>query len=138
VSIWVGYQHLNYLSLQYEQYIDRNARKIHADEDLELSTFYGRLDFILECNFPRTLSLRINSPTRYLLAVISPCRNLNENLDARYSVVMVSDSLESQTVINLQAVQSVIGRIQRGKEWGIIDRSEEMARTVFVEDDDSE
>ena len=51
---------------------------------------------------------------------------------------MVSDSLEPQTVINLQAVQSVIGRIQRGKEWGIIDRSEEMARTVFVENDDLE
>jgi len=132
ISIWT------FISPQYEQYIDRNARRIHADEDLELSTFYGRLDFIIECNFPRTPSLRIKSPTRYLLAVISPCKNINGHLDARNSVVMVSDSLEPQTVINLQAVQSVIGRIQRGKEWGIIDRSEEMARTVFVENDDLE
>jgi hypothetical protein len=67
-----------------------------------------------------------------------PVQNLNKNMDARNSVVIVSDSLESQTVINLQAVQSVVGRVQQGKEWGIIDRSEEMARTVFVEDDDSE
>jgi hypothetical protein len=94
---------------QYEQYVNRNARRIHADEDLELSTFYGCLNFILECNLPCTPSLRIKSPMRYLLTVMSPCKNLNKNMDTCNSVVIVSDSLESQTVINLQAVQSVVG-----------------------------
>jgi hypothetical protein len=69
---------------------------------------------------------------------MSPCKNLNKNMDARNLVVIVSDSLEPQTVINLQAVQSMVRRVQQGKEWGIIDHSEEMACTVFVEDDDSE
>ena len=37
--------------------------------------------------------------------------------------------------IDLRAIGCVVGRIKCGNDWAIIDRSEELARTVFVDPD---
>ena len=39
----------------------------------------------------------------------------------------------AQVVIDLRTVECVVGRVRRGNEWGIIDRSGDFARTVFVD-----
>lgn len=36
-------------------------------------------------------------------------------------------------VVDLHTVECVVGRIKRRNEWGIVDRSGDFARTVFVE-----
>jgi hypothetical protein len=38
----------------------------------------------------------------------------------------------TEIVIDLQAISCVVGRVKRGRDWGILDRSGDLARTVFV------
>ena len=47
---------------------------------------------------------------------------------------MVHDTFRSVIVTDLQMIGSVVGRVKRGKEWGIVDRSGDFVRTVFVDD----
>ena len=35
--------------------------------------------------------------------------------------------------LDLQAIGSVVGRIKRGRDWAIVDRSEALVRTAFVD-----
>ena len=57
--------------------------------------------------------------------------------DATHEVTMYSNTT-APIVIDLRTVECVVGRVQRGNEWGIIDRSGEFARTVFVDPVDDE
>ena len=37
------------------------------------------------------------------------------------------------TFIDIQAIDSVVGRMKRHNEWGIVDRSAELTRTIFFD-----
>ena len=78
-------------------------------------------------------ALGLNSDTTYLLAEIEPC-NTNGK-DATKEVVSYVTSCAS-VIVDLLLVESVIGRVYSRGEWYIIDRSSDVARTVFVEDDE--
>ncbi|PSS34249.1 hypothetical protein PHLCEN_2v1715 [Hermanssonia centrifuga] len=100
------------------------------------TVFYGRLEQILECNIP------VHDPafwshlsgTRLLLALITPCQTFKK--DATKTLVTYTQELNSGCC--LQTIQNVVGRIQVEvhNHWGIIDRSSDVARTIFVEDMD--
>jgi hypothetical protein len=65
----------------------------------------------------------------YLLAVITPCKT--DGKDA--TKVVTEYTVSTATIVtDLQAVQCAIGRVQRQKTWGIIDRSMDEARPEFV------
>ena len=40
--------------------------------------------------------------------------------------------------IDIQAIGSMVGCVKRHNEWGIVDRSGELARTVFVDPESDE
>ena len=42
------------------------------------------------------------------------------------------------TFIDIQAIDSVVGHMKRHKEWGIVDRSAELARTIFFDPESDE
>ncbi|PPQ87629.1 hypothetical protein CVT25_015660 [Psilocybe cyanescens] len=46
-------------------------------------------------------------------------------------------NVRAQLVLDLQSITNVIGRIPRGKDWGIVDRSGNYSRTVFIHTDDA-
>ena len=50
-------------------------------------------------------------------------------------LLMLATYMETtaQVVIDLWKVECVVGRVRRGNEWGIIDRSGDFACTVFVD-----
>ncbi|PSR75102.1 hypothetical protein PHLCEN_2v9325 [Hermanssonia centrifuga] len=97
------------------------------------TVFYGRLEQILECNIP------VNDPafwshlsgTRLLLASITPCQTFKK--DATKTLVTYTQELNT-VVVDIQTIQNVVGRIQVHNHWGIIDKSSDVARTIFVED----
>jgi hypothetical protein len=97
--------------------------------------FYGELLRILECRLDdQKIWKSVRKQTR-LLAVIRPCSTRNE--DATTSVVEY-EGYTTPIVTDLQTVQCVIGRVRRGKKWGIIDRSGDLARTQFISTSDLE
>lgn len=97
--------------------------------------FYGELLQILECRLDKkNIWKDFRNQTR-LLAVIRPCATRNE--DATTSIVEY-EGYTTPIVTDLQTVQCVIGRVRRGKKWGIIDRSGDIARTQFISGEDLE
>ena len=61
--------------------------------------------------------------------MITPCKT--DGKDA--TKVVTEYTVSTATIVtDLQAVQCVIGRVQRQKTWGIIDRSMDEARPEFV------
>lgn len=94
---------------------------------------YGRLERILECNLPDDQAIwGAASGTRLLLAIITPC--LTRKQDATQSVVSYRLEHQSPVTVDLNAVESLIGRVASRGQWGIIDQSTTAARTVFVEE----
>ncbi len=95
--------------------------------------FYRKLEQILECNIPvhDTAFWSHLSGTRLLLALITPCQTFKK--DATKTLVTYTQQLNT-VVVDIQTIQNVVGRIQVHNHWGIIDRSSDVARTIFVED----
>ena len=92
--------------------------------------FYGQLDCILDIELPASHTLNLVQPTRFLLAVVTPCSTGGH--DAMHEVTTYSN-MTALIVIDLCTVECVVGQVWHGNEWGIIDRSGEFARTVFVD-----
>jgi len=91
--------------------------------------FYGELNYILQCLLGKQkIWKEFRNKTR-LLAVITPCNTKGK--DATKQLVEYTAST-AQIVTDLQAVECVVGRVRRGKKWGIIDRSGDQVRTEFV------
>jgi hypothetical protein len=84
---------------------------------------------------PRTETLNIQSSTRYLLAVIQPCSTRGRDA-TRELATYVETTMP--VVINLCTIECVVGRVRRGNEWAIVDRSGDFARTVFVDPEDDD
>jgi hypothetical protein len=59
-----------------------------------------------------------------------PC--ITEGKDATCELTTYGQ-VSTSIVIDLQTIGCVVGRVKRGKTWGIVDRSGELARTVFVD-----
>ncbi|EKM49288.1 uncharacterized protein PHACADRAFT_107069, partial [Phanerochaete carnosa HHB-10118-sp] len=118
---------------------ERNASYVRYEvaigNENRRAVYYGRLEKILKCNLPQGSRFwRDLQGCRLLLAVITPC--VTTNRDATQVVTSYCAEQQSQVVVDLRTVQSVVGRIFTREKWGIIDRSSNTARTVFVEDED--
>ncbi|KAI9068860.1 hypothetical protein FKP32DRAFT_114346 [Trametes sanguinea] len=101
----------------------QNVREIH----------YGELQAILEVYLDS--SQRIWGDYRgstLLLALLRPCKT--NGGDAARTHVTYHESA-AEVVVDLQAIHAVVGRVKSRGKWGIIDRSNGMARTVFVAED---
>ena len=100
-----------------------------AKKDLVRTTFYGRLDRILQCELDNDANWRKFKNTLFLLAVITPCSTGGQ--DAVQGHVTYSYTT-AQIVTDLRAVQCVVGRVKSRGCWGILDRSGNLARTEFI------
>ncbi|KAI1785700.1 hypothetical protein LXA43DRAFT_899245 [Ganoderma leucocontextum] len=94
---------------------------------------YGELLAILELAFDPTQPLwKHLGGTSLLLAIITPCRTRGE--DATKTLTLYWKTL-ANVVVDLHAVQAVVGRVKSRYHWGIIDRSNDLARTLFTLDE---
>ncbi|KAF8581759.1 hypothetical protein K439DRAFT_1269415, partial [Ramaria rubella] len=70
--------------------------------------------------------------TQFLLACIEPC--ITHGKDATCEVMTYKQ--KSTTIfVDLQVVGSIVRHVKRGDEWAIVDRSEALVRTIFVDPD---
>lgn len=95
---------------------------------------YGFLETILECNFsPDDDFWDGLQGSTLLLAVISPCNTRNQ--DATKTLTSYRTSSRSRiVVVDLRTIQGVVGRVETRGRWGVVDRSEQTAKTVFHEE----
>lgn len=110
-----------------------NPRAYRGEAPMSRIIGYGQLNAIYEIIIPVARRLNLRTPTLYLLADLTPCNTNGRN--AASEAVFYSTT-KAPTIINLLLVENVIGRVKRGSEWGIIDRSSAEARTIFVERED--
>lgn len=117
-----------FFDLQYEVVVGSANRR---------TVYYGRLEKILECNLPdNDIFWGDLQGSRLLLAVITPC--VTTGRDATQTPTFYRSEQQSQVVVDLRTVQGVVGRVSSRGKWCIIDRSHDIARTVFVDNDDDE
>ena len=64
------------------------------------------------------------------MAVITPCKT---DMQDGAKVLVSYKKLLTTVVLSLTAVENVIGRVKCEEKWGVIDRSSDIARTVFVD-----
>ncbi|KAF9528668.1 hypothetical protein CPB83DRAFT_750572, partial [Crepidotus variabilis] len=89
---------------------------------------YGELQYILECQLDENTVWKEMAGSRLLLAVIKPCKT--GGIDAAKGVVLYTEHT-TEVVTQLTAVHCVVGRARCQQGWGIIDRSDGLARTEF-------
>lgn len=120
--------------------MDKNARSRKKRVELELQTFYGRLEHILSFSLDSDNAisdLDLDGPTNFVFAAIRLCavntRATNERLDIHYY-----SSYGALDVVDIKCIQCVVGRVpipEGGVEkWALVDRSGSLARAVAVDD----
>jgi len=85
---------------------------------------------ILQCTLPDKTIWKDFQNKTILLAVIKPCRTNGK--DAAKEMTEYSD-YSTPIVTDLRTVQCVVGRVKTRNKWAIIDRSDELSKTEFID-----
>lgn len=119
--------------VRYDLYVDKKAHRRNEPPDFELKCFYAQLEHIFSWELPEDHSLE-GSQLRKLFAVVRNC--ITTGLDATTKPVTYTKMATSLTVIELTAISCAIGRVKvgDGNRWGIVDRSNQWVRPVFIEE----
>lgn len=102
---------------------------------------YGRVEKVMQCQLPDDPVFGQFSGKLRLLAYITPCKT--DGKDATKESVFY-DTKTAPIITDLATVRAVIGRAKTTnrpsttKHWGIIDRSNNFAKTNFGEDESSD
>jgi hypothetical protein len=111
--------------LQYELMVDQDAHLPEADERYAMESQYGQLEFVFAMRI-KPNSSPINpsrSRTRiFLLAHILEAQVRRDDSD-NYTVLRYEGKLGTGEVVDIWSVQCVVGRIQEGRRWWIVDRA---------------
>lgn len=95
------------------------------------TTEYGRLECILVIELAPNPVLGITHTTTKILADLTPCDCVGE--DATIEPVSYR-RFQPGRILDIQAVENVVGRILSRGDWYMIDRSVDGARTAFIDD----
>jgi len=113
---------------------ERKSR--YGEPSLVRQIFYGRLEYILVCHLPNHEHFRVfNDSLTRLLALVTPCSTGGQ--DATEVLTMYSRTTTA-VITDLRSIEAVIGRIETRGNWGIIDRTDHLAHTVFVDEENDD
>jgi hypothetical protein len=78
-----------------------------------------------------------NTLTPYLQVHVEPCNTcgLDAALPANPVVMYTECDVRSPDIIHVNTIVAVVGRIQMGNTWAIVDRSQDNMCMQFVDDD---
>ncbi|KAG8829169.1 hypothetical protein FRC17_007018 [Serendipita sp. 399] len=113
--------------VRYALYVDVYARQQRREPAFELRTYFGCLEDIYEVSLPPQPPFD-TKPMVLLLALIRPC-------DATFIPQMnahIYRTYKPLEVVDIQTIESVVGRVPYGNGWAIVDRSGELARATIV------
>ncbi len=102
--------------LQYYQYVDKNTRHRRMTVQLEKRTFYGQLLSILVIKVQKSLEIT----ETVLLATIQSI--VVERTPPSCNITFYK-GMGARCVVDLNAVECVVGRIKDRGRWAIVDRA---------------
>ncbi|KAF9023214.1 hypothetical protein BDZ89DRAFT_1093121 [Hymenopellis radicata] len=126
--------------VRYEMIVDKRAR-FQGSQVLEKETFYGQLQHLYAVTFsdPEALQdLKCEEPTTILMASIQAC-NINTAEHGPDLDIHFYSDLGKIDVVDVTCIQALIGRIASPvgqSKWAIIDRSGDLARAEWVDEED--
>lgn len=133
-SVLCSFELIAEFKCQYDMLVDIYARQARRDPKWELQSFFGQLQNILEVRLPSIPDLDLPEPTVYILAGIRACE-----LEAKNALKMPYYSKTSRyEVVDMTCVQCLVARIAEdasGTRWAIADRSNNISRSYYVEDE---
>ncbi|KAJ7602333.1 hypothetical protein FB45DRAFT_774680, partial [Roridomyces roridus] len=94
--------------------------------------FYGQLQRILVCQLPENDRLKGLSGARRLMALITPCKHTNGR-DAALEITTYR-GMSPDTVVDLQNIVAVVGRVKTRGSWKIIDRTDGLVHPEFIQE----
>ncbi|CCO37326.1 hypothetical protein BN14_11481 [Rhizoctonia solani AG-1 IB] len=118
--------------VRFNMFPDRNTARRRADDDPFRQVNYGELLDIFYVKLKDHGDPDIGRT--FLLARVLLCQLLKWK-DGSKEVDEYKEMESSPSIINLLTIESTIGRVQRHKTLGIIDRSRNAVRTLFADDD---
>jgi hypothetical protein len=120
------------LHYQYELLVDKHAGTKGVPSEFTPKSFFGQLKNILVVTLSASKPLKLSAPTTLILAVIHSCNvDAHDDLDIHYY-----KNLGRTEVVDMTAVQCVVGRVKVGGRWAILDRSGSMARAYYDPDEE--
>ncbi|KAI0061239.1 hypothetical protein BV25DRAFT_1870912 [Artomyces pyxidatus] len=119
--------------VRYTVLVDRNARSRHQEVDLVAEDFFGQLQHIFVIPIVASPELSLDAPEVIAFAAIRQAKTKAQTAAGIPSIPFYSES-GPLDVVDLQAVQCVVGRIFDRNEWAILDRSGALARAIFTEE----
>ncbi|KAG9076071.1 hypothetical protein FRC06_009730 [Ceratobasidium sp. 370] len=117
--------------VRYVYWRDKYENQRHRRPEMEKKTEYGRLECILVLELAPNPVLGIKRKVTKILADLTPCVCVGE--DATIEPVTYRQ-FQPRRILDIQAVENVVGRVLSRGDWYIIDRSVDGARTTFVDD----
>ncbi|KAG8809635.1 hypothetical protein FRC18_004456 [Serendipita sp. 400] len=120
-------EHRNNSYVRYVLYVDIYARQRRREPAFEPRTYFGCLEEIYEVLLPAQPPFEAEVKV-LLLALIRPC-------DAMFNSQMNAYTYRNYKpleVVDIQTIESVVGRVPYGNGWAIVDRSGELARATLV------
>lgn len=101
---------------------------------------YGQLHYLIDFRMPELVfGKKKHAPKHHILGFVTPCRT--EGKDATKDLVVYHNGpqgLHPQRFINISSIECAVGRVKSRSKWWIVDRSNGLARTSFVDEEDSE
>lgn len=110
------------------------AHRANQAPQFETRCFYGQLELILSCTL-KAPPVPGHDSLHKLFGVVRTC--ITNGADATIEPVTYTALSSSLMVIELTTISCAIGRVKigTGHRWGIVDRSTNWVRPVFVEED---
>ncbi|QRV80941.1 Transposase family Tnp2 protein [Ceratobasidium sp. AG-Ba] len=117
--------------VRYVLFPDANARFTRQDDEPVQQIQYGQIQDIFYVELREHGEPDIDR--KFLLARILPC-DIERLGDATEELVKYKRMKRFQTVVHLNTVEAVVGRVKRHDTWFIVDQSKGAVRTLFTDD----
>jgi hypothetical protein len=108
--------------------VDVYANRRMLAPQYEVQSFFGRLENIVVVHFSATAQLALDAEATVILAGIRQCE-INATNSMETSFYSRKGRFE---VVDITCVQCLIGRIQNGQRWAIIDRSDRLQQSQYA------
>ncbi|EJD35525.1 hypothetical protein AURDEDRAFT_75228 [Auricularia subglabra TFB-10046 SS5] len=115
--------------VRYALDVDRHARHRNVESEFDTTAFFGQLLRIFVLELPPLPEYEHPLKQTALLAEVQECHGLTE--PDRAGVRYFDGSLATAQVIDLACIECLVGRMEDRGRWALIDRSNELARTVM-------
>ncbi|KAG9079645.1 hypothetical protein FRC06_007605, partial [Ceratobasidium sp. 370] len=120
--------------IKYDLLPDRNAARPNQPDVPYRRTQYGQLQDVYYIRFIEDDGNR----RPYLLARVRECKTNGLDAALPENPVVTYTQMSSPDIIHVRTIVAVVGRVQMGNSWAIVDRSRDSARTQFVNEEGDE